>query len=244
MKRLILLSLVTALLYQSCDRARYHVFRSYITECSYSENIQLKITSNGNIVIYRDYRNIEKNKIKTATYSFSSKGEEKKKYDEFCKIHNDMSYNQKRSYIVDPLWGKCSAIDFQEIEVVSDKDFDTEHPAGTSLKDIVRFVSISPKKFIDSGYKETFNWEKNEPNFFAKDSMIPTMFQSETWNYFPINGLLKDIGTDEMQMLPANTHGILFFDKKPTADKEHKLKVTIYIGERKKLVRTITKVFK
>ena len=246
MKRLILISLllVTALLYHSCDRARYHVFRSYITEYSYSENIQLKITSEGNIVIYRDYRNIEKNKIKTATYSFSSKGEEKKKYDELCKIHNDISYNQKRRYIVDPLWGKCSAIDFQEIDVVSDKNFDSEHPAGTSLKDIVRFVSVSPKKFIDSGYKETFNWEKNEPNFFAKDSMIPTMFQPESWNYFPINGLLKDIGTDEMQMLPENTHGILSFDKEPTAEKEHTLKVTIYTREGKKFVRTITKVFK
>jgi len=245
MKRLILLSLVTALLYQSCDRARYHVFRSYITECSYSENIQLKITSNGNIVIYRDYRNIEKNKIKTATYSFSSKGEEKKKYDEFCKIHNDMSYNQKRSYIVDPLWGKCSAIDFQEIEVVSDKDFDTEHPAGTSLKDIVRFVSISPKKFIDSGYKETFNWEKNEPKIFKKEEETDKLFDySELKNYFPINGLLKDIGKDEMQMLPVNTYGILSFDKEPTAEKEHLLTVTIDIGERKKLVRTITKVFK
>ncbi len=244
MKRLILLSIVTALLYQSCDRARYHVFRSYITEYSYSENIQLKITSKGNIVIYRDYRNIEKNKIKTATYSFSSNGEEKKKYDELCKIHNDISYNQKKRYIVDPLWGKCSAIDFQEIDVVSDKDFDAEHPAGTSLKDIVRFVSVSPKKFIDSGYKETFNWEKNEPNFFAKDSMISSMFQSETWNYFPINGLLKDIGKDEMQMLPEDTHGILFFDKEPTAEKEHTLTVTIYTREGKKFVRTITKVFK
>jgi len=244
MKRLILLSIVTALLYQSCDRARYHVFRSYITEYSYSENIQLKITSKGNIVIYRDYRNIEKNKIKTATYSFSSKGEEKKKYDELCKIHNDLSYNKKRSYIVVPIWGICSAIDFREIEVVSDKNFDSEHPAGTSLKDIVRFVSVSPKKFIDSGYKETFNWEKNEPNFFAKDSMIPTMFQPESWNYFPINGLLKDIGTDEMQMLPVNTHGILFFDKEPTAEKEHTLTVTIYTREGKKFVRNITKVFK
>ena len=55
---------------------------------------------------------------------------------------------------------------------------------------------------------------------------------------------MKDIGTDEMQMLPVNTHGILFFDKEPTAEKEHTLKVTIDIGERKKLVRTITKVFK
>ena len=243
MKRLILLSIAAVLLLLGCDRAKTVLFRSYINMYDYSENIQLKITDAGNIAIYQKYTSKDDN-IKTAVYSFKSKGEEKKRYDELCKIHNDMSYNQKRSYIVVPIWGRCFAIDFREIDVVSDKNFDSEHPAGTSLKDIVRFVSVSPKKFIDSGYKETFNWEKNEPNFFAKDSMIPTMFQPESWNYFPINGLLKDIGTDEMQMLPEDTHGILFFDKVPTAEKEHTLTVTIDIGERKKLVRTITKVFK
>ena len=243
MKRLILLSISAMLLSTGCDVSKTRLFKSYITEYSYNKNIELKITNKGNIAIYRKYTS-EDDHIKTASYSFKSKGEEKKRYDELCKIHNDLSYNKKRSYIVVPIWGICSAIDFKEIDVVSNKDFDAEHPAGTSLKDIVRFVSVSPKKFIDSGYKETFNWEKNEPNFFAKDSMIPTMFQPESWNYFPINGLLKDIGTDEMQMLPEDTHGILSFDKEPTAEKEHTLTVTIDIGERKKLVRTITKVFK
>ena len=243
MKRLILLSISAMLLSTGCDVSKTRLFKSYITEYSYDKNIELKITNKGNIAIYRKYTS-EDDHIKTASYSFKSKGEEKKRYDELCKIHNDMSYNQKRSYIVAPLWGRCSAIDFKEIDVISDKDFDSEHPAGTSLKDIVRFVSISPKKFIDSGYKETFNWEKKEPNFFAKDSMIPTMFQPESWNYFPINGLLKDIGTDEMQMLPEDTHGILFFDKEPTAEKEHTLTVTIYTREGKMFVRTITKVFK
>ena len=74
--------------------------------------------------------------------------------------------------------------------------------------------------------------------------MVLSLFQRETENYFPINRLLKDMGRDEMQMLPANTHGILFFDKKSTADKEHKLKVTIYIGNNRKLVDYITKKFK
>ena len=243
MKRLILLSIAAVLLLLGCDRAKTVLFRSYITIYYYSKNIQLKITDDGNIAIYKEYTSENVN-IKTASYSFKSKGEEKKRYDELCKIHNDMSYNQKRSYIVAPLWGRCSAIDFKEIDVISDKDFDSEHPAGTSLKDIVRFVSISPKKFIDSGYKETFNWRRNKPKIFKKESMISSMFHEETENYFPINGLLKDIGKDEMQMLPEDTHGILFFDKEPTAEKEHLLTVTIDIGERKKLVRTITKVFK
>ena len=243
MKRVIFLSLVAVLLCMGCDISKTILFKSYVTRYFYSENIQLRITDAGNIAIYREYMS-ENKKVKTAIYSFNSKGEEKKIYDELCKIHNDLSYNQKRSYIADPLWGKCSAIDFREIDVVSNKDFDSEHPAGKSLKDIVRFVSISPKQFINSGYKATFDWKKNEPGFFAKDPMIPSMFQSETGCYFPINGLLSDIGTDEMQMLPVNTHGILFFDKQPTAEKEHSLTVTIYTRERKKFVRNITKVFK
>ena len=243
MKRLILLSISAMLLSTGCDVSKTRLFKSYITEYSYDKNIELKITNKGNIAIYRKYTS-EDDHIKTASYSFKSKGENKKIYDELCKIHNDLSYNQKRSYIVAPLWGRCSAIDFREIDVVSDKDFDSEHPAGKSLKDIVRFVSISPKQFIDSGYKATFDWKKNEPGFFAKDPMIPSMFQSETGCYFPINGLLSDIGKDEMQMLPVNTHGILFFDKQPTAEKEHSLTVTIYTREGKKFVRNITKVFK
>ena len=243
MKRVILLSIAAVLLCMGCDVSKTILFKSYMTIYYYSENIQLRITDAGNIAIYREYTSKEDN-IKTASYSFKSKGENKKIYDELCKIHNDLSYNQKRSYIVAPLWGRCSAIDFKEIDVVSDKDFDSEHPAGMSLKDIVRFVSISPKKFIDSGYKETFNWRRNKPKIFKKESMISSMFHEETENYFPINGLLKDIGKDEMQMLPEDTHGILFFDKEPTAEKEHTLTVTIYIGARKKLVRTIKKVFK
>ena len=237
MKRLILLSLVTALLYQSCDRARYHVFRSYITEYCYSEDIDLATTKAGNIII-RSNGVINR-------YSWKDKGEEKKKYEEFCRNHNDLTYNKKREYQHSPEWGVCSAVDFIEIDIVSNKDFDSEHPAGTSLKDIVRFVSVSPKKFIDSGYKETFNWRRNKPKIFKKEKETDKLFDySESKNYFPINGLLKDIGKDEMQMLPEDTHGILFFDKEPTAEKEHTLTVTIYIGERKKLVRTITKVFK
>ena len=236
MKRLILLSLVTALLYQSCDRARYHVFKSYVTRYCKFEDIGIDTTKAGNIII--------RGKGRVKQYSWRDEGGEKTTYEALCRKHNDLTYNKKREYHLRPEWGVCSAVDFIEIDIVSNKDFDSEHPAGTSLKDIVRFVSVSPKKFIDSGYKETFNWRRNRPEIFKKDSMVLSLFQREAENYFPINRLLKDMGRDEMQMLPANTHGILFFDKKPTADKEHKLKVTIYIGNNRKLVNYITKKFK
>ena len=51
MKRLILLSIVTALLYQSCDRARYHVFKSYVTRYCKFEDIGIDTTKTGNIII-------------------------------------------------------------------------------------------------------------------------------------------------------------------------------------------------
>ena len=121
MKRLILLSIAAVLLCMGCDVSKTILFKSYMTIYYYSENIQLRITDAGNIAIYREYTSKEDN-IKTASYSFKSKGENKKIYDELCKIHNDLSYNQKRSYIVAPLWGRCSAIDFREIDVVSNKD--------------------------------------------------------------------------------------------------------------------------
>ena len=236
MKRVIFLSLAVVLLCQGCDKDKYHIFKSYVTRYCEYENIDIDTTKSGNIII------CGKGEVKQ--YSWRHKGEAKKKYEELCRTHNDLTYNKKREYHHSPEWGVCSAIDFREIDVVSDKDFDTEHPAGRSLKDIVRFVSISPKQYIDSGYTATFDWKKNEPGFFGKDPMIPSMFQSETGCYFPINGLLSDIGKDEMQMLPVNTHGILFFDKQPTAEKEHSLTVTIYTREGKKFVRNITKVFK
>ena len=236
MKRVIFLSLAVVLLCQGCDKDKYHIFKSYVTRYCEYENIDIDTTKSGNIII------CGKGEVKQ--YSWRHKGEAKKKYEELCRTHNDLTYNKKREYHHSPEWGVCSAIDFREIDVVSDKDFDTEHPAGRSLKDIVRFVSISPKQYIDSGYTATFDWKKNEPGFFAKDPMIPSMFQSETGCYFPINGLLSDIGKDEMQMLPVNTHGILFFDKQPTAEKEHSLTVTIYTREGKKFVRNVTKVFK
>ena len=55
MKRLILLSIAAVLLLLGCDRAKTVLFRSYITIYYYSKNIQLKITDDGNIAIYKEY---------------------------------------------------------------------------------------------------------------------------------------------------------------------------------------------
>lgn len=158
MKRAIFLSFILIFLCQACSRTSYKFFRSYITKYKLYEDIELDTTMAGNIVI-------RGHKI-TEHYSYDSDGNNRERYDELCKLHNDISYNTKRSYMASPLWGVCSAVDFKSISVISDSDFDDAHPKGTTLNDIVKFVSNSPKKFIDSNYKATFDWSKDSPEIF------------------------------------------------------------------------------
>lgn len=239
MKKSIFLSFTLIFLCQACSLTSYKFFRSYITQYRLYEDIELDTTTSGNIVI-------RGHKI-TKHYSYDSDGNNKERYDELCKLHNDISYNTKRSYMVSPLWGVCSAVDFISIDVVSESDFDDSHSKGVSLNDIVRFVSISPKKFIDSKYSATFDWEKDKPEIFKQDSIINRIYHIyEKQNYFPINKLLSEIGIDEMQLLPITYYdcGFLVFDKEPTLEKEHTLTITIKASNGKTYIKTIKKTFK
>ncbi|MDO4726911.1 MAG: hypothetical protein Q4A56_06815 [Porphyromonadaceae bacterium] len=241
MKRVIFLLLVLAFICQGCDMAKYRVFKSYITRYYNAGNIGIDTTFWGNIRIY----GVRGEESSGEHYSWYSEGKEKEKYEELCQIHNDVSYNKKREYHHTPEWGACSAIDFISIDVVSDSDFDDTHSKGVSLKDIVRFVSISPKKFIDSKYSDTFDWETDKPEIFKQDSIINRIYHIyEKQNYFPINKLLSEVGVDEMQLLPLTDYGFLVFDKEPTLEKEHTLTITIKTRNGKTYVKTIKKTFK
>ncbi|MDO4726913.1 MAG: hypothetical protein Q4A56_06825 [Porphyromonadaceae bacterium] len=240
MKRGIFLLLVLAFIYQGCDMAKYRVFKSYVTRYADSGNIDIDTTAFGNIRIYGFIGDGT-----SKDYSWLSEGKEKEKYEELCRIHNDVSYNKKREYHHTPEWGACSAIDFISIDVVSESDFDEAHPKGVSLKNIVRFVSFSLKKHIDSKYSATFDWEKDKPEIFKQDSSIKLPYHiSDKQNYFPIDKLLSEVGIDEMQLLPLTNYGFLVFDKEPTLEKEHTLTITIKTRNGKTFVKTIKKVFK
>ncbi|MDO4726910.1 MAG: hypothetical protein Q4A56_06810 [Porphyromonadaceae bacterium] len=219
------------------------VYRSFITTyLVWSDNdIDLRNTKAGNIAITRNYN------ANSMYVSYDSKGKEKELYDKFCKEHNDMTYNNKRNKKVHgPGIATVSATDFTSIDIKSNNDFDAEHPAGSSLGDIVRFVSFSPKRFIDSGYKDRSDWVSSKPQIFDREPEIKNNLNvrgKDLSAFFVINKLLTEIGSDEMQMLPKSRHGYLIFDKSPTAQKEHLLTVTIYIRGGKVITKTITKVF-
>ena len=101
------------------------------------------------------------NDLPVRMYSMNSSGAEKEVYDSLCRKHNDLHYNQYRSFPkeVNDYSVTYNCRDFLSIEVVCDKDVDEQHRAGASLCDIVRFMSWSPYKYLASGYSKYYNYK-------------------------------------------------------------------------------------
>jgi hypothetical protein len=100
-------------------------------------------------VIYFELFGTEDNPI--VSYSTSSQGDKKAVYDSLCNKHSDYGYHGEDRYANEPL-KKCYAKDIVSFDVVSNSDFDKNHPAGSSLKDIIVFDGYSPYRWIKSGY--------------------------------------------------------------------------------------------
>ena len=93
----------------------------------------------------------------TQEYSYNSWGEEKYVYEELCVKHNDLEYDKrvpdpKALETGDGTYRMVYWKDFVAIDVVSDRDFDTEHLAGSSLGDIVEYGGWSYWEYIKNNY--------------------------------------------------------------------------------------------
>lgn len=88
-------------------------------------------------------------------YTILSTGEEREKFDELCDKHGDTNYPNAKKY-----WSSMNDMtyvmtpDLKTIDIVADKDFDKDHPAGASLSDCVELEVMSYQSYIDSGYDE------------------------------------------------------------------------------------------
>lgn len=129
--------------FSSCDRI-YYFYRSFIY--GYLYHAPIKLEKDDNHKIWIDFIAAEEN--------FISEYTDKEFYDRICEENNDMTYNQKRNIgHGDPL---STYPEITTINITCDKDYDKEHPAFTSLNDLIIFEYISYKKFITDGYK-TYN---------------------------------------------------------------------------------------
>lgn len=109
--------------------------------------------------------------------SMLSKDREYYEYKEISLKHNDLHYVRDVEYEI-PGPSTFSGysyfdVDPVKIEIVSNKDFDDEHPAGTSLGDLFYFQSITPHPFIKNGYSgEEFTLINKRLNELTAEDMI------------------------------------------------------------------------
>ena len=229
---------VIFVLINSCSTREYETFRSYINTyydfdefvLTLSESKNICVTGNGFIHLA----------------DWQSTGYLKKLYDDLCTLHNDLNYNKKRDYLKgSPDWGWSYKGTFSYINVFSNKDFDEDHPAGSSLNDIVRFLSISPKIFIDSNYKNFYDWDKNYPENFNIEKSIRDFFnvpeaEGDLLCYHPIDKMLSEITVSDLALVGWF---IIVFEKQPDMEKEHEITVTIKESDGRVFTPNITMVF-
>ena len=103
--------------------------------CNVPGNIYIKATGD----VYKTYRGKDYKDYNKALY--------------FAKKYGDISYKGKVSE------GQHTALAYpiEKITIWCDEDFDAEHPAGEPLDDIVNLKYTTFHKFIESGYKSTFD---------------------------------------------------------------------------------------
>lgn len=161
----------------------------------------------------------------------STKEEEKMEFTTICEKYEDTFYNRKIRGYKDEIIRSYFSNEFSYIEVVSDADFDAQHPAGTSLKDILRFVTISPLKYIQSGYTDTYDW--GDISHLSDEFRVYVSYYTDYMSLneiHPVDAMLSEASYDDFKLLGfGDRYSLfsLFFTAKPTAAGIHNFTVTL-----------------
>jgi hypothetical protein len=117
----------------------------------------------------------------------------KEHFNSLTKHFGDTTYNKK----IPSMFYEAVADEFISVDLISDRDFDSSHPAGKSLKNIVKFHGVSPYKYIKSGYTDEFDWNNtsNIPEGFNTSHLM--LFD----NYHPVFKLLSELTLDDFKLL-------------------------------------------
>ncbi len=152
-------------------------------------------------------------------------GTEREIFDSLSLKHGDIDFHQ--DIIVSsacPLRPHAYlGIDFASIMVTSDVDFDEEHPAGTTLNDIVQFIAYTPYPFIKSGYKYSNPRGNDSENLKDELMLIDKPLSECTAEDFILTfGIMNDWFCGDV--FPAC---YLYIKATPTLSKQHTITVTI-----------------
>ena len=251
-KKTIFAAVAALVVLTGCDPA-YQMTKcpSYVVCYVNLETIKLSVAPSDPRCVLIDHGN----DLPIIPYGLNSTGAEKEKYDQLCKKHNDLSYNQYRMLAYNPpidyssvTYNEC---DFTEITVTTDKDFDETHPAGTDLSDVVRFMSWSPYRYIMSNYSKYYHYEKTDVST-AFDTLMRLYIDNQYFEKdtdatcYPIDKLIKDLTADDLILVGHDAPGflgMLYFDKLPTGEGEYEVAVTIRTDDNRTLSNTVKMQF-
>ncbi len=157
--------------------------------------------------------------------------------DNLSKKYNDKHWNRVSS------WKRYSVYsnEFTGISVVSDTDYNNI-PAGYPLDPIVRIMTISPYRWLNSNGTLTYDWT-NAPTDYSLVhwEMVGPRYEYFDKELFPVYKCITDLKPEDLMLL--NMHSLyLLFTETPEI-KEHNLKIT-FKDPRKDVVAEGTVTFK
>lgn len=204
------------------------------------------IKSNSYVLTYYEFYNIKASKITFNTLngiafnttnhrelgSADSKDpDEKAVFDAICEYYGDTSYNRKISGERGDSKRRFNVNDIIRIDVVSDSDFNESHPAGSSLNDILRFASISPMPYIESGYQKEYDWNNPTAISDVYSEYLDYYFNPRESTLHPVDLAVNDIPNNHLKLLGSGEGhifiGFLIFTVSPTIAKEHNLNIVL-----------------
>lgn len=230
MKRMIetLFCLVVIVLFHSCMKSVRHT-SSLVTHYFEMKNvIATDVDENGwhriSIGFMPDY---------TTMCCVWDGGEKKKIFDKLSKSYGDTNYNREVEWEYQTI-GVCIQ-HISKVDVVSNRDFDSLHPAGTSLSDVVYFYGSTPYPCVASGYRDYFilldslPFPKENPVYQSAVAYNDYKDQPSDPNpFFPIYKRLSDMTENDYVMVVSC---VLFFTSKPEGEQTHTLTVTLTTTE-------------
>ncbi len=156
---------------------------------------------------------------------------EKADFDSLCLKHNDTSYNKRIQYLMPSPPHKYLGFDLLSIQVISDSDFDEQHPAGELLNDIVQFVAYSPMSFIQNGYQYSASEDNVTARLKEEQKLISKPLNQCTTEDFV---LILGEADNTLYLYDALPCCYLTIDKVPTLAQQHVFTVTVVDDSGKK----------
>lgn len=241
--------IIVVLMLYGCDPLyKTQLCKSYVICYEKLDAIGTTVIENSNsFLIHFEYAGVP------IRYSCKSKGEEKEIYDALCRKHNDLNYNKHRVFSDDLPDEILSYIDkdFLSIGITTIDDFDELHPAGSDISDIVRFMSWSPIKYINSGYSKYYQYDSDSMSE-AFNTVMPIYYgeeylgQNSECTCYPIDKMVNELTPEDLFLLGDDCLwyiGFVHFEKLPDKQGDYSFNVRMIADTGETLETSVTMTF-